>query len=157
MKHFKKPDGSLWAMESDGSQDHRITPDMVSITEQELRELLAPPLTAAQAEEIKRHLLAEALVKRDILLGHLRWFYTKATEDVAAAVGQPAVNAAKAKRDAIQIAIDSLQNVFTDPRVVAAVDGEVKPVLATIKNEIGLALAQASPSTYYALLALDPI
>lgn len=127
--------------------------------------------TPEQLEEIKRHLLAEALVKRDILLGHLRWFYTKAAEEVAAAqaallvaVGQPAidaaqegVNAAVSKRTAIDIAINSLQTVFTDPRVVEAVDGEVKLVLATIKNEIGYALAQASPATYMALLALDPL
>ena len=116
-----------------------------------------PEEQAAIYEEIKRHLLAEALVKRDILLGHLRWFYTKAVEEVDAAVGQAAIDAATAKRAAIDTAINSLQNVFTDPRVVAAIDGEVKPVLATIKNEIGYALAQASPATYMALLALDPL
>lgn len=29
MKHFQKPDLSVWAFELDGSQDHLITPDMV--------------------------------------------------------------------------------------------------------------------------------
>lgn len=29
MKYFDKPDGSKWAFESDGSQDHLITSDMV--------------------------------------------------------------------------------------------------------------------------------
>ena len=146
--------------------------------------------TPAALEEIKRHLLAEAATKRDILLGHLRWFYTKAAEEVAdkaASVAQAAADpalglpgipenqaaiaaaqvalasaqsahqAAVSKRSAIETAINSLQTVFTDPRVVAAVDGEVRTVLATIKNEIGLALAQASPATYMALLALDPL
>lgn len=28
MKSFKKPDGSIWAFEDDGSQDHLITEDM---------------------------------------------------------------------------------------------------------------------------------
>ncbi|MDO8385098.1 MAG: hypothetical protein Q7T13_01695 [Polaromonas sp.] len=28
MKHYKKPDGSVWAFEEDGSQDHLITVDM---------------------------------------------------------------------------------------------------------------------------------
>lgn len=29
MKHFKKPDDTIYAYELDGSQDHLITPDMV--------------------------------------------------------------------------------------------------------------------------------
>lgn len=31
MKHYRKTDGSVWAFEDDGSQDHLITEDMVAI------------------------------------------------------------------------------------------------------------------------------
>ena len=31
MKHFKTPDGQVWAFELDGSQDHLIRQDMVAI------------------------------------------------------------------------------------------------------------------------------
>lgn len=41
MKHFVKPDGSIWGFEADGSQDHLITPDMTPITIEERDELLA--------------------------------------------------------------------------------------------------------------------
>lgn len=140
--------------------------------------------------EIKRRLLADAMVNRDILLGHLRWFYAETSEPLVAAISgvseaannpdlnlpvspenQGAIDAAQAalsaaqavraavvtKRSAIYTAINSLQGAFNDHRVVDAVDGEVKPVLNTIKNEIGIALAQASPATYYALLGLDAL
>ena len=33
MKHYKKPDGSIWAYELDGSQDGLITDDMVPCSE----------------------------------------------------------------------------------------------------------------------------
>jgi hypothetical protein len=32
MKHYKTPDGQVWAFEEDGSQDQLIKPDMVAIT-----------------------------------------------------------------------------------------------------------------------------
>lgn len=42
MKTYKKPDGSLWAFEEDGSQDHLITDDMTLLSADELAELMAP-------------------------------------------------------------------------------------------------------------------
>jgi len=45
MKHYKKPDLSLWAFELDGSQDHLITEDMIPITEDELTVLQYVPPT----------------------------------------------------------------------------------------------------------------
>lgn len=48
MKTFKKIDGSLWAFEEDGSQDHFITNDMTPITEAEAATIRNPPLTAEQ-------------------------------------------------------------------------------------------------------------
>lgn len=105
-----------------------------------------PIKKAAIEEDIKRRLLAEAMIKRDTLLVHLERLRTRAIE----------ANNTTA-RDALSTAITSLEGTFNDPRVVNAVDGEVKGVLATIKNEIGVALAQASPATYYALLGLDAL
>ena len=42
MKHFKKPDNSVWAFESDGSQDSFITSDMQPVDDAELAELRKP-------------------------------------------------------------------------------------------------------------------
>lgn len=44
MKHYKKPDGSVWAYELDGSQDDLITADMVALTDAEVQDLLNPPV-----------------------------------------------------------------------------------------------------------------
>lgn len=41
MKHYKKPDDSIWAFELDGSQDHLITPDMVFVTVEEAQAINA--------------------------------------------------------------------------------------------------------------------
>lgn len=42
MKTYKKPDGSLWAFEEDGSQDHLISADMRLLSQEELDEIYAP-------------------------------------------------------------------------------------------------------------------
>jgi len=42
MKYFKKPDGSVWAFESDESQDAYITEDMSALSAEEVEALLAP-------------------------------------------------------------------------------------------------------------------
>jgi hypothetical protein len=134
-------------------------------------DLTPPPPTQYELEEIKRRLLAAAIPKRDFLLMHLRWFYTKATEERAAAkialdaaVGQPAIDAAQAvfnaahgKVQAIDAAITSLMAIFTDQRVIDAVDGEAKEAVQQVYLEIFQALGMASPATYYAMLALDPL
>lgn len=46
MKHFTKPDGSVWAFESDGSQDEFITEDMTPISDADLAALRAGQLAA---------------------------------------------------------------------------------------------------------------
>lgn len=139
-------------------------------TEAALIEAGALALTGRDVE-IKRKLLAEAMIKRDGLLVHLRWFFSKAERETRAAqaaldaavgeveqaAAQLVVNAAMAKEAAIDAAITSMENILNEPRVVAAVDGDVKPVLKTVNKEIGVALATASPETYYALLALDAL
>ena len=43
MKHYKKSDGSIWAFESDGSQDEFITSDMSPISDAALAALRTPP------------------------------------------------------------------------------------------------------------------
>lgn len=45
MKHYWKSDGSVWAFESDGSQDEYITGDMSLMTQAEIAAHLAPAPT----------------------------------------------------------------------------------------------------------------
>lgn len=42
MKYFKKPDNSVWAFESDGSQDDYITDDMIEMAAQEIDKHINP-------------------------------------------------------------------------------------------------------------------
>ena len=109
-----------------------------------------PVKQAARAAEIKKKLLSDAMGKRDILLGHLRWFYAKALEE-------PAGAARDAKVLAISNAITSLHNFFSDPRIVAAVDGAAKQAIQIVYLEIFQALYAGSPATYLAIKVLDPI
>lgn len=48
MKHYKKPNNSIWAFESDGSQDHLITPDMTPISDADLDSFRNPVQTSEQ-------------------------------------------------------------------------------------------------------------
>lgn len=48
MKHYLKSDGSIWAFESDGSQDSFVTADMVLMTDAEISAHQNPPLTFDQ-------------------------------------------------------------------------------------------------------------
>jgi hypothetical protein len=113
--------------------------------------------TPYQEEEIKRKLLAEAMPRRDTLLLHLRWFYIKAVEERAAAAPGAPLIAAQAKVTAIETAITSLQTMFNDTRVVNAIDGAVAGAVKTVYLEIFAALGAASPATFYAVKALDPL
>lgn len=64
MKHYVKPNNSVWAFESDGSQDHLITPDMTPITIEERDEILAPVPVIPQIvtmRQARRALLAANL------------------------------------------------------------------------------------------------
>jgi hypothetical protein len=65
MKHYKKQDGSIWAFESDGSQDHLIEQDMMLLTQAELEAIRNPAptidqLIAANVREIQSALDAQA-------------------------------------------------------------------------------------------------
>lgn len=141
------PDGNyyegLHVAEGSIPVTQRPTPQHMWVTDQWVIDQAA--IDAANVE-IKRKLLAEAMIKRDVLLVHLERLRTRAIEanDTTA-------------RDALSTAITSLENIFNDPRVVNAIDGDVKDALDECKDEIGLALVMASPSTYYALLALDAL
>lgn len=143
-----------------GPNDDNYVPEIpqgCSLHIEDNPDLTPPPPTAAQSLEVKKQLLATGIDKRDRLLDHLRWFYTKAKEERDVAVGETEIDAANAKLAAIMNSIDSLQNIFNDPRVVAAVNGDVKTVVITIYLEIFFALQLASPETYNALIALDPL
>lgn len=81
MKHFKKPDLSIWAFESDGSQDSFITPDMTPLTDEELAVLRAPkPLTTVEK-------LAELDAQNTLTQRNLRDFILLTVE--ALKLGQP--------------------------------------------------------------------
>lgn len=130
-----------------------------AVMDANLSQLGAPPgpPTPYEEEEIKRKLLAEAVPKRDTLLFHLERFRVRAVEELAAAVGQPAIDAATAKKQAIDAAIAGLEGMFNDQRVVDAIDGAVAGAVKQVYLEIFYALAQAAPATYLALKALDPL
>lgn len=130
---------------ADGTYSPTI-PDGYTSAIEEDPDLTPPPPTAEHQEAIKRALLAEAMIKRDFLMGHLERLRTRAIE----------ANNTIA-RDALTAAVTSLENAFNDQRVVDAIDGEVEPVLKTIIREIGLALGAASPQSLQALLALDAL
>lgn len=48
MKHYLKPDNSIWAFEADGSQDHLITADMTPLTDAQLAALRYVPSAVPQ-------------------------------------------------------------------------------------------------------------
>jgi hypothetical protein len=54
MKHFKKPDNSIWAFELDGSQDHLIAGDMVAVSDAQLAALRAPALADLISAAVRR-------------------------------------------------------------------------------------------------------
>jgi hypothetical protein len=107
-------------------------------------------LATVNAIEIKKRILADAMAKREVLLHHLRWFYVKAKEE-------PDSPAKDAKVAAISTAISSFHTVFTDPRIVSAVDGAAKLAVFIVYKEITDALKLASLSTYNAIKALDAL
>ncbi len=43
MKYFKRPDGNVYAYESDGSQDEYILPELILMSEEEVCAHLNPP------------------------------------------------------------------------------------------------------------------
>lgn len=53
MKHYQTPDGTIWAFDDDGSQDHLVRPNMVALTADQV----------AAAHELQRDAKAEALAQ----------------------------------------------------------------------------------------------
>jgi hypothetical protein len=70
MKHYTKPDGSVWAFEADGSQDHLVTPDLTPITDAQLTILRAP--TPEQQVEIERVAGIDEAIKTDATVQALK-------------------------------------------------------------------------------------
>lgn len=66
MKHFKKLDGSIWAFELDGSQDHLISPEMRPLDDAQTEEARRP-----QREGLVDQTLSEARRLRAPILGVL--------------------------------------------------------------------------------------
>ena len=66
MKHFLKPDNSIWAFEENGSQDHLITGDMSPLSLVQLAALLIPPKTQAQLDQEASDKAKEALITIDL-------------------------------------------------------------------------------------------
>lgn len=68
MKYYKKPDDSVWAFESDGSQDEFITPDMVALTQSEIDAHINPPPDYAALTQLKE---AQLRAAREVILNRL--------------------------------------------------------------------------------------
>ncbi len=83
MKHFQKPDATVWAFELDGSQDHLITPDMVALTDEALALLRAPSLAQQIAEAVRR-IDADADAIYGAVLGNRGEEYKSAEADAQA-------------------------------------------------------------------------
>jgi hypothetical protein len=106
MKHFTKPDGSIWAFESDGSQDRLITRDMTPISDAALAVLRAPAFADQQAAE-----LADFRNKREAYLNRV------------AGIGFAAQQAGDAVTVAAAVAVRSgLLDLPAHPTVTAATD-----------------------------------
>lgn len=105
MKQFKKPDNSLWAFDSDGSQDAHITADMMPLTDAEFSAMTAPSFVSQKTAEI----IIWTII-RDKYAGRLASIASRLyTSDPAGAASADAV-------------ATSLLGLFADPAVVAATD-----------------------------------
>lgn len=82
MKHYKKPDGSIWAFEIDGSQDAYITADMALVSDAELAVLRAPP----PPDPNLPHLAVLAAADAPFTPRRMREFMRAVLEDKAQAV-----------------------------------------------------------------------
>lgn len=78
MKYFKKSDNSVWAFESDGSQDEYITDDMVAMTDAEVDQHINPQPTTDQ-------LSTQARNKRDQLLSDTQWLVQRHRDQIEVA------------------------------------------------------------------------
>ena len=64
MKHYKKPDGSIWAFEDDGSQDALIAPDMVPVA----APVPAPDVVSAVPQIVTRFQARAALSRAGLFV-----------------------------------------------------------------------------------------
>lgn len=67
MKHFIKPDQTIWAFVDGGEQDHLITPDMVEISFDDLAALLTLPprkITQVSMRQARLALLSAGLLSQ---------------------------------------------------------------------------------------------
>lgn len=92
MKHFKTTDGSIWAFENDGSQDHLILPGMVELSLSELADLRA----AATASGVPD---ATSVTMRQARLALLEIGKLRDAEDAIDALPEPARTKAKIEWD----------------------------------------------------------
>lgn len=159
--YYAKSTGGFYSIEINGAN---IPADAVPITEAQHADLLIgqsqgkqivgdasgnpilqTPLPPDPAIE-KQALLTEARANREILLGRLYGALLKAmlANDSATIA-------------AIQTAIQALENIMSDPRIVAAVDGAVKPTMLLVYGEIVTALATAAPAVVLSIQKLDQI
>jgi hypothetical protein len=86
MKHFKKPDGSVWAFEDDGSQDELITDDMVAMNDDDVAAHQNPAPDPAQ-DTLAQIAALEASVTprrvREVILSGNLGFIRSVEEEVA--------------------------------------------------------------------------
>lgn len=78
MKYFKDKKNKVYAIESDGSQDHLVRPDMTEITEAEIQAVIASSLSLEQLLGNKQ---AEIVQKFKAAMSPITGIYTD--EDIA--------------------------------------------------------------------------
>lgn len=119
-----------------------------------------PARTAEELEAEKLDLLAIGRANREIILNRLNGHRDDVEDDIAAALAAndaEAIALARANLAAIKVCRASLKEMFSDPRVVAAVDGEVKAAVTEVYGEIATALFLSAPSVFIAFKGLDEL
>lgn len=86
MKTFKKQDGSLWAFEKDGSQDHLITIDMVQVSDAEADSIRNPMPDPEALLAAKLQSMDEAIRQRLNVQANSMEFESIATAILAASL-----------------------------------------------------------------------
>jgi len=135
MKHYKKPDGSIWAFEPDGSQDDLITADMTPISDADLAALRAPTHLDLVAQA-----LAETRAQRQPIISVLDGLQASALVKADAATATEIETAKQALRDITKV---DLSACVTYDDMKAAMLAAYRAIAAAAPASVQLAFAGA--------------
>ncbi len=138
MKHYKKPDGSVWAFEVDGSQDDLIESDMTAVADGELDALRRPELPRA---ELLAQTLAAARQARAPIMGVLDGMQASALTLGNTAQAQVIEAAKQGLRDLTKI---DLAGAATQQQIAAAIYGRYQTIAAALPPALRVAFAQVA-------------